>query len=82
MNTSPHLNNPFQLRFKPLSITGRALVFACDASGHVDLDSLDRKERLNYLFARTLVGRDFHLPDVGQAMQPEDIGNVRVRDKR
>lgn len=69
MNPSLHPSDQFQLWFKPLSIAAPALAFACDSSGHVDLDLLDRRERLNYLFARTLVGRDFRRPTVCQAAQ-------------
>jgi hypothetical protein len=66
MNTSSQVSDKgFELWFRPLSIAAPALAFACDASGHVDLDSLDRRERLNYLFARTLIGRDFDRPTVG-----------------
>ena len=54
----------FELRFRSLFHEGRALSFPCDASGRVDLDRMSEKLRNNYLFARTLVGRDFASPAV------------------
>lgn len=54
----------YELRFQSLFHEGRALAFDCDAEGHVDLDSMSEKARLNYLYARTLIGRDFHTPAV------------------
>lgn len=49
----------FELRFASLFRQGRALSFACDASGQVNLDALSERARTNYFFARGLVGRDF-----------------------
>lgn len=54
----------FELRFQSLFDEGRGLVFPCDASGRVDLDALSPRLRTNYLFARTLIGRDFATPAV------------------
>ena len=66
--SSQLVDRQFQLWFRPLSISAPALAFTCDATGHVDLDSLDQRERLNYLFARTLVGRDFDRPTVASML--------------
>lgn len=52
----------YELRFVSLFNEGRGLAFPCDAQGHVDIDSLSRPLRLNYLFARTLIGREFAMP--------------------
>ena len=52
------------LRFESLFDGGRALAFECDAGGHVDLDSLSERAKLNYLYARTVIGRDYALPRV------------------
>jgi hypothetical protein len=52
----------YELRFAFLSDEGRGLSFPCDAEGHVDLDALSEKARLNYFYARTLIGRDVALP--------------------
>jgi hypothetical protein len=54
----------FELRFQSLFDEGRAYAFPCDASGRVDLDALSGTLRTNYLFARTLIGRDFAMPAV------------------
>lgn len=54
----------YELRFQSLFDEGRGYTFPCDAGGHVDLDALSGTLRTNYLFARTLVGRDFATPCV------------------
>ena len=58
----------FELRFQSLFNEGRALTFPCDAQGHVDMDALSTRARDNYLYARTVVGREFATPAV-QACQ-------------
>lgn len=57
----------FELRFQSLFDEGRAYAFPCDASGRVDIDALSHRLRLNYLFVRTLIGRDFSMPAVQPA---------------
>jgi hypothetical protein len=54
----------FELRFRSLFDSGRALAFACDAQGRIDLDRLSERARDRYLYARALVGRDFATPEV------------------
>lgn len=54
----------YELRFRSLFNEGRGYAFPCDPSGSVDLDALSHKARLNYLYARTLVGREFFTPAV------------------
>jgi hypothetical protein len=54
----------YQLRFRSLFDEGRALAFPCDAQGHVDLDALSPRALHNYLYARTVVGREFFMPAV------------------
>ncbi|MFG6487285.1 hypothetical protein ACG04R_11450 [Roseateles sp. BYS78W] len=54
----------FELRFRSLFRSGRALSFPCDAQGAVQLDDLSDKARENYFFARTVVGRDYASPVV------------------
>ena len=49
----------FQLRFDALSVNGRDLTFPCDARGNVDLDELSDGLRRTYLYAHTLIGRDY-----------------------
>ncbi|HWH72703.1 MAG TPA: hypothetical protein VNV16_00370 [Methylibium sp.] len=68
-----HTTNPpatalgYELRFQSLFNEGRALVFPCDAEGHVPLDALSETARRNYLYARAVVGREFALPAVQPA---------------
>jgi hypothetical protein len=54
----------FELRFRSLFQEGRALAFACDADGRIELDRLSDRARQSYLYARALVGRDFAQPEV------------------
>ena len=54
----------FQLRFQSLFSEGRAYAFPCDASGHVDMDALGERARTNYLYARTVIGREVSMPKV------------------
>ena len=69
MNHSPADNdtdrrNDFQLRFQPLFDAGLAYAFPCDAAGHVDMDALGERVRNAYLYARTVIGREFSAPFV------------------
>jgi len=54
----------YELRFRSLFDEGRAYAFPCDAAGHVDIDALSHKARLNYLYARTVIGREVAMPAV------------------
>ena len=54
----------FHLRFQSLFDTARALVFPCNAHGHVDMDGLSLQALNNYLYARAFVGREFFTPQV------------------
>ena len=54
----------YVLRFSPLIDHGQTYAFPCDAAGHVAIDALSDRGRVDYLFARTLIGRDFSLPAV------------------
>ena len=73
MNTQPmtrresaqHENQrQYQLRFQSLFDEGRAYAFPCDAGGRVDLDAMSERLRNSYLYARTLIGREFAMPAV------------------
>jgi hypothetical protein len=57
----------FELRFRSLFHEGRGLSFPCDATGRVDIDGLSQRARLNYFYARTVIGREYSMP----AVQPE-----------
>ncbi|MGM9488258.1 hypothetical protein [Ideonella sp. YS5] len=52
------------LRFRSLFDDGRGLAFPCDDHGEVDMNTLSERARGNYLYARTVVGREFHSPRV------------------
>ena len=54
----------YEIRFQSLFNAGRALSFPCDPEGHVDCDAWSEHARLNYLFARAMVGREFAMPAV------------------
>jgi hypothetical protein len=54
----------YEMRFRSLFDAGRGLAFPCDAQGRVALDALSERARLNYFYARAVVGRDFATPEV------------------
>ena len=67
MNTSPMVPSEpadYELRYQSLFNAGRAYAFPCDAEGHVDIDALSGHARENYLYARTVVGRELSMPSV------------------
>lgn len=63
MNTS-HVSAGYELRFRFLFNEGRAFAFPCDARGRVDMDSLSERARNNYLYARSVIGREVSTPAV------------------
>jgi hypothetical protein len=75
--TAPSVRSPaprlhptaFELRFVSLFDEGRGYAFPCDAEGHVDLDTLSERLKLNYLYVRKLIGRDFCAPAVRPTLQ-------------
>ncbi len=72
MNTMPSQQAPesahFELRFQSLFDGGRAYAFSCDEAGHVDIDTLSTHARLNYFYARTVIGREVAMPAVRVSM--------------
>ena len=62
--SSAHSANAFELRFQSLFQAGRAFAFPCDPEGHVDLDGFSERSKLNNLFARAMIGREFAWPQV------------------
>ena len=42
----------------------RVTALFCDAAGRVDMDSLSERTRLNYLYARAMIGVEVAWPDV------------------
>jgi hypothetical protein len=59
-----HTHGRYELRFPSLRDDAAAVAFPCDAAGRVDLDALSERARLNYFYARTVIGREFALPAV------------------
>ncbi|MBA2961419.1 MULTISPECIES: hypothetical protein [Ramlibacter] len=57
----------FLLCFRSLFQSGRGFAFPCDPAGHVDLDDLSESSRINYLYARAMVGRELAAPAVEAA---------------
>jgi hypothetical protein len=65
MNDSSHpcqCSSCYELRFVNLFNAGRGYVFPCDAQGHVNLDALSERARLNYFYARVMVGHELSAP--------------------
>jgi hypothetical protein len=54
----------FEITFCSLFHEGRSLRFPCNSQGVVDLDALSEAAKKNYLFARTLIGKEFASPKV------------------
>lgn len=54
----------YKLRFQSLFDRGRNFTFPCDDCGKVDLDSLSDRVRIDYLYARAVVGRELEQPAV------------------
>ena len=65
----PPAPHRLELRFVSLFDEGRGYAFPCDAEGHVDLDALSERLKLNYLYVRKLIGRDFSTPAVRPTLQ-------------
>ena len=68
MNTSQS-SQRYELRFRSLFNEGRGYAFPCDAHGQVDMDSLGERLLYSYLYARSVIGREFATP----AVQASDI---------
>ena len=65
MKTPPCPELPsFEIRFASLFRAGRGYAFPCDGLGRVHLDDLSEKARMNYFYARAMVGRDVATPPV------------------
>ena len=64
MQTLSVSHSRFQIRFQSLKDEQLALEFPCDAEGRVELDGLSDRARIDYLFARAVVGGEFRRPTV------------------
>jgi hypothetical protein len=58
------MNCSHELRYLSLFMSGRSLVFPCDAEGRVAMDMLSDRALKNYLYARVMVGREYSFPSV------------------
>jgi len=58
----------YVLRFAGLFNRGRGYAFPCDAQGHVDIDELTDRGRINYLYARAVVGAELSAPTVSAVL--------------
>lgn len=67
MAPSP-VDGTYELRFDALYFNRRSYSFPCDGVGHVDLDSLSERGRLNYLYARAMIGVEVAWPAVRVSM--------------
>lgn len=68
----------FVLCYRSLASSGRGYTFPCDHHGRVDLDQLSDRARINYLYARAMVGRELGQPAVRAAdPAPEDSESGR-----
>jgi hypothetical protein len=67
MDQQQTLDAAFELRFQSLFSEGRGYAFPCDREGHVLLEDLSERARLNYFFARKCIGRAFAVPAVQPA---------------
>lgn len=63
-HTAQHNARRYELRFRSLFNEGRGYAFPCDAQGQVDMDSLGERLLSNYLYARSVIGREFATPAV------------------
>ena len=64
MDTLNASGGGYELRFRPLLANHRAFAFPCDATGHVDMDSLCEPMFNNYLYARAMMGLELSWPEV------------------
>jgi hypothetical protein len=60
----------FELCFESLQEPREVKSFPCDEGGHVDMDQLEKSALCEYLYARTVIGREFHMPAVRRRGQP------------
>ena len=59
-----HAESParYELRFAGLHHPEHGYAFPCDAEGHVDIDGLPSRARVNYLYAHAVIGRELFAP--------------------
>lgn len=59
---APPVREKHELRFLALAGGGEGYAFPCDPAGRVELDRLTERERIDYLYARAVVGREVAPP--------------------
>lgn len=64
--TRPGVRTPcaFELTFRAMSPAHCSFSFACDECGRVSMDALCESSRVNYLYARKVIGHEVHAPVV------------------
>ncbi|MDB5858594.1 MAG: hypothetical protein JWQ76_2283 [Ramlibacter sp.] len=70
-DSSPPDCRQYEVRFDSLFQPGRALAFPCDREGHLDFERCSARARSNYLFARSMVGREYKWPRVCPCAEPD-----------
>jgi hypothetical protein len=63
-NAAASATTEYELCFRSLFAQGLGYAFPCDAAGQVDLDGLSERARNCYYYARSCVGREFHMQAV------------------
>ena len=61
------------LLFQSLIDAQTSCAFPCDARGHVDMDALSDAAREYYLYARAVMGREFDVPTVIEAIAADQF---------
>lgn len=69
MKASCSHQDGFELCFQSLQGPHRDMSFPCDEGGHVDMDQLETCTLHEYLYARAVVGKEFHRPAVRRRPQ-------------
>ena len=64
----------FDVHFRSLLRRGFELIFPCDGEGRVNLDALGDRAKVDYLFARAMVGREYAGPAICRNATPEKGG--------
>jgi len=54
----------YELRYTGLFNAGRGYAFPCNEVGVVDIDRLTTRGRLNYFYARVVVGTELSMPSI------------------
>jgi hypothetical protein len=67
--TFPAQKDLYELRFAGLSSGRRGYTFPCDEAGRVDIDELTDRDRTNYFYARTVIGKELSAPTVTPVSQ-------------